>query len=76
VSLAAAVAITVLAAYFGLMNFSAGSQNFGFFLNSVSFTVEGYYFLFSLVVAVDLVYAVAFAKLARREANLIKRTIK
>jgi hypothetical protein len=75
-SIVAAVVITVLAGYMGLMNFNAGAQNFGFFLNSVSFTMEGYYFLFSLVVAVDLIYAVAFAKLARREASLIKRTIK
>jgi hypothetical protein len=75
-SLVAAVVITVLAAYLGLMNFNAGAQNFGFFLNSVSFTVEGYYSLFSLVVAVDLIYAVAFAKLARREATLIKRMMK
>jgi acyl-CoA reductase-like NAD-dependent aldehyde dehydrogenase len=28
------------------------------------------------VVAVDLIYAVAFAKLARREANLLKRMVK
>jgi hypothetical protein len=75
-SLVAAVVITVLAAYLGSMNFNAGVQNFGFFLNSVSFTMEGYSFLFSFVVAVDLIYAVAFAKLARREASLIKRTIK
>lgn len=75
-SLVAAVVITVLAAYLGSMNFNAGVQNFGFFLNSVSFTMEGYSFLFSFVVAVDLIYAVAFARLARREASLIKRTIK
>jgi hypothetical protein len=75
-SLVVAAVITVLAAYLGLMNFNAGAQNFRFFLNSVSFTMEGYSFLFSLVVAVDLIYAVAFAKLARREANLIKKPIK
>jgi hypothetical protein len=75
-SLGAAIVITILAAYMGLMNFNAGAQNFGFFLNSVSLTVDVYYFLFSLVVAVNLIYAVAFAKLARREANLIKRTMK
>jgi hypothetical protein len=75
-SLVAAVVITMLAACLGSMNFNAGVQNFGFFLNSVSFTMEGYSFLFSFVVAVDLIYAVAFAKLARREANLIKRTMK
>lgn len=75
-SLIVAAVITVLAACLGLMNFNAGAQNFRFFLNSVSFTMEGYYFLFSVVVAVDLIYAFVFAKLARREANLIKRTIK
>jgi hypothetical protein len=75
-SLVVAAVITVLAACLGLMNFNAGAQNFRFFLNSVSFTMEGYSFLFSLVVAVDLIYAVAFAKLARREANLIKKPIK
>jgi hypothetical protein len=75
-SLVAAIVITVLAACLGSMNFNAGVQNFGFFLNSVSFTMEGYSFLFSLVVAVDLIYAVAFARLARREASLIKRTIR
>jgi len=75
-SLVVAAVITVLAACLGLMNFNAGAQNFRFFLNSMSFTIEGYYFLFSVVVAVDLIYAFVFAKLARREANLIKRTIK
>jgi hypothetical protein len=74
-SIAAAAVITFLTACLGSMNFNEGVHNFGFFLNSVSFTMEGYSFLFSLVVAADLVYAVAFAKLARREANLIKRTI-
>lgn len=75
-SIAAAAMITVLTAYLGSMNFNEGVHNFGFFLNSVSFTMEGYSFLLSLVVAVDLIYAVAFAKLARREASLIKRTLK
>lgn len=75
-SAVAAAVITGIAAYLGAMNFNAGVQNFGFFLNSVSFTMEGYSFLFSLVVAVDLVYAVAFARLARREANFLKRIVK
>lgn len=74
-SLAVAVVIAVLTAYLGVMNFSAGTQNFRFFLNSVSFTMEGYSFVFSLVVAVVLIYAVVFSKLARREAILIKRAI-
>jgi hypothetical protein len=75
-SLVAAVVITILTGYMGLMNFNAGAQNFEFFLNSVSFSIERYYFLFSLVVAVDLIYAVAFARLLKRDANLIKRTMK
>jgi hypothetical protein len=74
-SIVAAAVITVLTAYLGSMNFNEGVHNFGFFLNSVSFTMESYGFLFSLVVAVDLIYVVAFARLARREASLIKRTI-
>jgi hypothetical protein len=72
-SLAVAVMVAALTAFLGLMNFNAGAPNFRFFLNFVSFTIEGYSFLFSLVVAVDLIYAVAFSKLARREAVLIER---
>ena len=68
--------VAALTAFLGLMNFNAGAQNFRFFLNSVSFTMEGYSFLFSLVVAVDLIYALAFSKLARREAVLMKRATK
>lgn len=74
-SLGAAAVITALAAYLGWMNFNAGTQNFGFFVNSVSFTMQSYCLLFSLVAVVDLIYAVAFAKLVKRDASLVQRKI-
>jgi len=62
ISLLTAILITVLSLNIGSMNLIAGFQNFSFFPHSVSLTVEAYYRLLFAVIAVDFIYAIAFAK--------------
>jgi hypothetical protein len=65
-SLVAGVLITVLALWFGFMNFIAGSQNFGFFTTYfTSPSVEAYICLFCLPALADSIYAMIFIKLGK-----------
>jgi hypothetical protein len=60
-----ATIITVLALYLGFLNFVAGSQNFGFFIDSVPSISEAYSYLFLAVILIDIIYVLVFMKLAK-----------
>ncbi|MEM3697542.1 MAG: hypothetical protein QXQ94_08620 [Candidatus Bathyarchaeia archaeon] len=60
-----ATIITVLALYLGFLNFVAGSQNFGFFIDSVPSVSEAYSYLFLTVIVIDIIYVLVFVKLAK-----------
>ncbi|MEM2147628.1 MAG: hypothetical protein QXJ94_03375 [Candidatus Bathyarchaeia archaeon] len=60
-----AIVITVLTLYLGFLNFVAGGQNFGFFIDSVPSFSEAYSYLFSAVIVIDIIYALVFVKLTK-----------
>jgi hypothetical protein len=73
-SLVAGMLISVLASWFGFMNFIAGSQNFGFFTTYFkSPSIEVYIFLFCLLTLTDSTYAVIFYKI--RKTKQLKANI-
>jgi hypothetical protein len=60
-----AIVITVLTLYLGFLNFVAGGQNFGFFIDSVPSVSEAYSYLFSAVIVIDIIYVLVFVKLTK-----------
>ncbi|MEM3699787.1 MAG: hypothetical protein QXL57_02825 [Candidatus Bathyarchaeia archaeon] len=61
----AAAIITVLALYLGFLNFVAGSQNFGFFTDSMPSVSEAYSYLFLTVIVIDIICVLVFVKLTK-----------
>ena len=60
-----ATIITFLTLYLGFLNFVAGSQNFGFFIDSVPSVSEAYNYLFLTAIVIDIIYVFVFVKLTK-----------
>ncbi len=63
VSLYAAIPMTAVMLYMGLMNLNAGVGNYQFFIVTASLAGDIRFNLLAVIVAVDLVYALVLAKL-------------
>ena len=62
-ALLVAMIITVLALYLGFLNFVAGGQNFSLIDHTVPSVSEAYSYLFFVVIAIDIICALAFVRL-------------
>jgi hypothetical protein len=64
-ALVAAVLVTILASYMGIMNLFAGFSNFSFFTYSVVLSLEAFWYLLFIVIAINCICVIAFIKLTK-----------
>lgn len=64
-ALVAAVLVTLLASYMGIMNLFAGFSNFSFFTYSVALPAEAFWYLLFIVIAINCICVITFIKLTK-----------